>query len=164
MADSLADDFRLSMRRLAATVCILTCAEEGAWFGMVATSVAAASLEPPALTVGVNRSASIHDPIRRTRLFGVNLLRSHHDALALAFTRAPAERFAEGRWRSGPEGLPLLADAQASLVCAVDAELSYGSHTLFVGRLAGAAVAPAVDPLLWQDGGFAVGRPLPLPA
>lgn len=157
---SLVHEFKQSMRRFATTVSIVTAAAEGERFGMVATAVTSVSVDPPAIAVGINRAASIYGPVLATRRFCVNLLRPRHDELVASFSSSAAreERFTRGDWRDDPLGLPYLADAQVSFFCGVDAELTYGSHTLLIGRVERLTIEPRIEPLIWQDGRFAVTR------
>ena len=164
MSEALADDFKQAMRRLAATVAIITSRRDGEWIGMAATAVSAVSADPPSLVIGVNKSASLHDALVISRSFCVNLLTPPHNDLVPPFSGKSKgqERFAFGRWEGHASGVPFLTDALASLFCQVDAELSYGSHTLFVGRVEAIRMAEATDPLIWQDGRCAAARPLSL--
>ena len=68
-------DFKQSMRFLAASVNIISTAHEGKKFAMTATSVTSLSMDPPSLLVCVNKNASIHDTlITDGQQFCVNLL------------------------------------------------------------------------------------------
>lgn len=150
----LAGEFRLAMRRLAATVSIITAAPR---LGMAATSVASLTLEPPALLVCVNRAASIFPALGAGARFCVNVLASSHGDLSAAFGgRLPREaRFGVGDWRfDGDPGtaVPWLADAQSNIFCRVDAFLDYGTHRIVVGKVERVRLHGAVDPLIWSDG------------
>lgn len=164
MTDALTDEFKQAMRRLASTVAIVTAEHEGEWYGMTATAVTSASADPPALAVGINHAASIHVPITASGRLCVNLLRTRHDVLVAPFSggTSRAERFDHGDWLIDG-GLPYLADAQVSFFCRVEAELAYGSHTLFVGRIERLMVDSSVEPLIWQDGRMAMTAALPEP-
>jgi len=161
--DTLTADFRHAMRRLASTVAIITSCRDGAPSGMTATAVTSVSVDPPSLVIAINRSASIHDVIADSRRFCVNLLGRPHAELVEPFSGKSkgAERFAFGAWEEGARGVPFLSDALASVLCQVDGALSYGSHTLFVGKVEAIRMAGTADPLLWQDGRGAGACPLP---
>jgi flavin reductase len=156
--EDLPTTFRLAMRRLAATVSVVTAAPR---LGMAATSVASLTLDPPALLVCVNRTASIFPALVRGAAFCVNVLASTHGDLSAAFGgRLPREaRFGVGDWRfdGDPEtATPWLADAQSNIFCRVDALLDYGTHRIIVGLVERVRLHGAVDPLIWSDG--RVGR------
>lgn len=146
-------DFKAAMRKLAATVTLVTTREEGTPYGMPATAVSSLSADPPSLLVCINRQASMHGPTSRSRYFCVNLLAEDQAGLSRDFgARRRLERFEVGDWRSGPHDLPYLGQAAAVLFCAVDEELHYGTHTVFIGRILEVGVDPAARPLVYQAG------------
>jgi flavin reductase (DIM6/NTAB) family NADH-FMN oxidoreductase RutF len=151
--DPITQQFKKAMRRLTGTVSIIATQEHSLRYGMVVTAVNAVCMEPPAILVCVNRSATIYDPLARTRRFSVNMLAEGQHALVAPFSSkiGHEERFSHGHW-SDLAGLPVLAGAQATLFCTVDGTLSYGSHDILVGHVEAVDVAEPVAPLLWQDG------------
>lgn len=151
----LAEGFRTAMRRIAATVSIVTAAPR---VGMAATSVTSLTLEPPALLVCVKHTASLHAHIARLGTpFCVNVLAGSHGDLSMAFggRASQEERFTIGDWREDERGIPWLADAQACLFCSVDALMDYGSHTIVIGRAQAVRLHGQVDPLIYGDGRYA---------
>src|SRR3546814_15206357 len=67
--------FRAAMRRLAATVTVIsTRADDGIRHGMTATAVTSVSADPPAVLACVNRSAALHAQLHLGPLFCINLL------------------------------------------------------------------------------------------
>ena len=157
----LADDFRKSLRGLASTVSLLTTEDGGERYGMVATAVMSVTLDPPALIVGINRSASIHDAVVRRRWFSVNLLASHHEGVSRHFAaHTRSERFAVGDWVDGaiaaaPEvRLPMLADGLAVICCRVREVIPYGTHNLFLSTVEQVRLSAGAEPLVYCNGGF----------
>jgi len=159
-----AELFRAAMRRFATTVSILTCVSEGSRFGMSATAVTSLSTEPPALLVCVNAATATHRALSRGGAFCVNVLRSCHAELSRAFSGQVRgeERFASGAWQQTREGLPFLADAQANLFCESERTMSYATHTVFLARVLSAIVRQHVDPLIYQNGMYAIAQPIGL--
>lgn len=150
--------FRLAMRRLAATVTIISAgARSGTRFGMTATAVSSVTADPPTLLICVNRRASIHGPIAETGRFAVNLLGTQHAGLVPVFGgRVEGEgRFAHGAWATDDTGTPYLLDAQASLCCEVREAVPYGTHTIFIGEVSTVRLAGEIAPLLYQNGALA---------
>jgi flavin reductase (DIM6/NTAB) family NADH-FMN oxidoreductase RutF len=142
------------MRRLAATVSVVTTLEKGVRYGMTATSVVSVSMDPPSLLVSINRRASIHDPLLRRGRFCVNLLLTKHQPCSDAFSGklTVPERFDVGTWCQDDHELPYLADALANVFCTVDRTLDYGSHMIVIGRVLEARVAHPIEPLIHLDG------------
>jgi flavin reductase (DIM6/NTAB) family NADH-FMN oxidoreductase RutF len=149
--------FKLAMRRLAATVSIIsTGGPQGARYGMTATAITSVSAEPPSLLVCINRNASIHDPLHEVGRFCINVLGAGHEDHCFDFSgRTMGEsRFQRGSWQSR-FGIPYLADAQATIFCDVDQKIGYGSHTIFIGRVTDCLVNGEPKPLIYVNGTFA---------
>jgi flavin reductase (DIM6/NTAB) family NADH-FMN oxidoreductase RutF len=144
------------MRRVAATVTVVTGSHAGVRGGMTATAVTPVCLTPPSLLVCVNSSASIHPLIKGSGAFCVNVLRDGQDAIATLFGGkvAQAERFASEHWAEDAHGLPFLDDAQAAIFCDLADQVSYGTHSVFIGRVNRVWMADAVSPLVYADGKF----------
>lgn len=152
---ALVADFKAAMRQLAATVTLVTTFEDGEPHGMTATAVSSLSADPPSVLVCINRAARMHGPTSRSRHFCLNLLAADQQDLCEAFgDRRGLERFDVGEWREGPHRLPWLAGNAATVFCAVDQALSYGTHTIFIGRIEQVEVDPTARPLVYHAGAF----------
>jgi flavin reductase (DIM6/NTAB) family NADH-FMN oxidoreductase RutF len=159
MSDSALDlvsAFKGAMRRLAATVTIVTGGPPGNHGGFAATAVCSVSADPPALLVCVNRSASLHASLTMGSLFCVNLLQGAHTELSQVFGGkvVPEERFKFGDWDHDADNIPYLLDAQANVFCAVDALMPYGTHTIVVGKVRHVRLHGEIAPLIYSDGRF----------
>ncbi len=150
-----ASAFKHGMRRLSASVSLITVATPAGRNGMTGTAVCSVSVEPPILLVSVNRSASIHDQIEATGRFGVNILRPRHRALADRFSSGDSgeARFAVGRWIMGESGAPLLEDALASFACEILRTVVIETHSVFFGRVVEVRAAEG-SPLLYGGGQY----------
>ena len=151
------DAFVQAMRRLAATVTLVTAGTEDEPVGMAATAVSSITADPPMLMVAVNRNSRMFPTVVTSRQFCVNLLAAHHAPLVAVFGGKVRgrDRFLHGDWIHRPGAPPILADAAASLVCAMVDELDVGTHRLLIGEVQSLRCAEGVDPLLWVDGGLA---------
>lgn len=166
MHDQDLENFRQSMRRLAATVCIISCQQDGVRYGITVTSVTSLCMEPLSILACINQSASIRPHLRGVGRYCVNLLRQNQVDISKRFSGAvPAdERFLLGDWRASEDGVPYLADAQANIFCEIDQAFSYSTHDIIVGRVQSSRFNTEVAPLIYQDGKYAAGAPLALPA
>lgn len=155
----LPQSFRSAMRRMAATVTIVSSSHKGARHGMTATAITSVSMEPPSLLVCVNRDASIHDPLWESGRFCINLLSQGQDEYCHVFSgREQGEaRFDSGNWACSG-GIPYLVDAQANLFCRVDKRIAYGTHTIFIGLVDHAHFNEETRPLLYLDGALMAGN------
>lgn len=144
------DSFREAMRHVAATVYAVTTRHEGHDWGILATAVSSLSFDPPSLLVCVNRDASVHEPLEKAERFCVNVLGLGNRDVADHFMQSGSDRFAVGDWEDH-HGLPILSNAQSSLVCTVADRHQFGTHSIFVGELIAANHRQDATPLTYFD-------------
>lgn len=162
----LQQEFKNAMRRLAATVCIISTTDDDGWHGMTATAVTSVSMDPPSVLVCVNTTASLHKVLHAGSRFCVNLLRASQESFAGTFSSSKirgADRFAPHAWKANEQehGLPYLVEAQSNLFCDIDQAVSYGTHTIFIGRVNAVRNGDLVSPLLYADGQYLATRRVP---
>ena len=146
--------FRAALGRFATGVAFVTAAPGGEPVGMVVNSLASVSLEPRLVSFCPSRNSLSWSRMRRTGRFGVNVLGAWHERFAKAATPAGADRFAGLDWAPGGSGVPLLADALASLECEIVAEYPAGDHWIVVGRVDHVRVSTVRHPLVFFAGDF----------
>lgn len=156
-------DYLQAMRRLAATVTLVTAGTEHEPVGMAATAVTSITADPPTLLVAVNRQTALFSVVTASGRFCVNLLAARHASLVAVFggQAKGRERFCHGDWILQAGTPPVLADAAASLVCTTVDEIDVGTHRLFIGTVQTLRLADDVDPLVWMDAGLAQAVRLP---
>jgi flavin reductase (NADH)/flavin reductase len=152
------DTFKAGMRRLAASVCLITTVnEDGTRNGLTATAVCSLSTAPPSLLCCLNQSSSSFGAIQKAKLFAVNVL-SHDDrAIAdhFASTLPGEDKFSLGAWRSLATGAPILASAIAHFDCKLINLVPVSTHAILVGEVHGVELNPHdARPLLFVDGGY----------
>lgn len=147
-------NFKAAMRRLAATVTIITTKDNNVCHGMTATAVTSLTATPPSVLTCINQTASIHHPIGNSGRYCINLLGCDHSDLVGSFSGklSGEERFTSGTWAKNDEGIPYLIDAQANIFCTVVNTIKHGSHTVFIGRVDEVFVQGETSPLLYQEG------------
>lgn len=155
-------DFKAAMRRLAATVTVISTVEDGAARAMTATAVTSLSMAPPSLLVCVNANARFHGALASGDAFCVNLLHKSQADISRIFSRPVSdEEFKAARWVF-EGGFVRLQDSQASILCRKAEQFTYGTHTIFVGTVERTVLREEVAPLVFQDGRY--GQCLPLEA
>lgn len=145
-----------AMRRLAKSVTIITSSDGQQRFAMSATAVDSLSTEPPSLLICVNKTASLHEVLEAGADFCVNILGLEQEELSLLCS-GPVKgeaRFVRGNWCSSKGGIPYLADAQSAIFCRQDGKFSYGTHTIFIGRIQQIHNGGAISPLIYLDGRY----------
>jgi len=153
--DNVGAGFKLAMRRLAATVTIVSTADDEGYHGLAATAVTSVAAEPPSILACINRSASPSEVLIKRGRFAVNILHVDNANLVPIFSgkiKGP-ERFNHGVWDQ-LDGVPVLTDAQAVIVCRLAQTLVFGTHTVVIGTVDAVRIREDIDPLIYQDGYF----------
>jgi 3-hydroxy-9,10-secoandrosta-1,3,5(10)-triene-9,17-dione monooxygenase reductase component len=150
-----ARSFREALAKFATGVAFVTAAPDGKPAGLIVNSLTSVSLEPPLVSFCPSRSSLTWSRMRRTRRFGVNVLGRQHERFARRATPAGADRFAGLDWELGHGGVPLLADALATIECEIVAEHAAGDHWIVVGRVDDLRISAIEDPLVFFAGAFA---------
>ncbi len=149
------DLLRSVFRRHAAGVAVITAQGGGSPVGFTATSLTSVSAEPPLVSFGIGAGASSWPVISEAEHVGVHILGDHQEALAGTFARSGVDRFgAPTGWREGPEGVPLLDDVLAWLVCRVVARVPAGDHRIVLAEVVVGDPSGAGRPLLYHQGRF----------
>src|SRR3954454_18983251 len=164
-----ANQFKLGMRVLAGAVNIITSAHAGHLYGMTATAVCSATADPPTVLICVNKLATTHGAVLKSKVFCVNVLRSEDWELSTSFSGAHSGegRFKSRNWSKLATGSPVLVDSLVSCDCRVVKHLAHGTHTIFLGEVDQVLVGKKGKPLLYSEGQYAklasltLGEPLP---
>ena len=149
------DLLRSVFRRHAAGVAVITARGDAGPVGFTATSLTSVSAEPPLLSFGISTGASSWPAISATDHIGVHILGEHQQDLAATFARSGADRFgAPTAWRTGPEGVPVLDDVLAWLVCRIVGRVPAGDHRIVLAEVVlGDPTGPG-RPLVYHQGHF----------
>lgn len=163
MNSQVRDNFRHCMRRLAATVCVITCQHQGVRYGITATAVTSLCVEPVSILVCINGASSLLAPLLAEKRYAINLLSQQHSEISQRFSspQAAHERFSSADWLSNEHGVPYLNDAQATLFCQLDQTVPYATHHIVIGQVSDCHFREDVAPLIYQNGVYASAIPLP---
>lgn len=120
---------------------------------MTANSVASVSLNPPLVSVCVDREADMHSTLLDAPVFVINILSVEQEALSRRFAIPDGDKF-DGVGFHRIEGwLVVLDGILAHIECVRHAEVPAGDHTIFIGRVTGGSAAEG-HPLLYYRGGY----------
>lgn len=155
------DEFRATMRRFAATVCVVTANDGLRDHGMTVTSVTSVSMGPPSLLVCLNNRTLIHEMLLNQPWFAINVLGVGQSGISTAFSGAVAaeDRFDDDVWVRDGSGMMVLRASHAVVICHRKVAIPYGTHTIFVGDVTRAEVSDSTQPLLYSDASYCVSRP-----
>jgi flavin reductase len=161
------EQFKLGMRLLAGAVNIITSAHGGRRYGMTATAVCSVTADPPTVLVCINKLATTHGILAKSKVFCVNVLRAEDWELSSTFSGATSGegRFKSRDWTRLATGAPVLIDALVSFDCRVVKKVTHGTHGIFLGQVEQVLVGKPGKPLLYSEGQYAKlasrGEPLP---
>ncbi|WP_141715704.1 flavin reductase family protein [Burkholderia ubonensis] len=150
-AAKLVRNSKQAMRRLTAAVATVATREQASRYGMTATALSAFCADPPSMLVYINRNATLYTSLSRTRRFSENLLHGRPSDLIEPFSGKPEhDTHVTFGVRSHENDLPVLDDAQATLLCRVDGGIRYGSYDVEIGCVEAATAIKSISPLLWR--------------
>jgi 3-hydroxy-9,10-secoandrosta-1,3,5(10)-triene-9,17-dione monooxygenase reductase component len=122
------------MRSLPSGVCVVTAIREQAPAGMTASSVTALSSDPMLVAVTLRPASRTLAAARSAGRFAINLMAARDAHVAQQFAgRRTGEAKYLGVSHRLHAGAPVLDDARAWLVCALDSAQSVGDHVLVIG-------------------------------
>src|ERR671911_1827822 len=95
-----AEQFKSGMRALAGAVNIITSNNAGHRYGMTATAVCSATADPPTVLACINKLATTHGAVAKSKAFCVNVLRAEDWELSTSFSGAQSgeTRFKSRDW------------------------------------------------------------------
>ena len=143
-------DLRAAFGRFATGVAFVTTEVEGSPLGLIVSSFAAVSLDPPLVSFCPSRDSFTWRRMRAAGGFTVSIVAERHAAFARRAAARDADRCV------GAEAV--LRDAPATIECELAAEHAAGDHWIVLGRVVGVGTA-AGDPLVYFAGGFGAFRP-----
>jgi flavin reductase (DIM6/NTAB) family NADH-FMN oxidoreductase RutF len=114
------------------------------------------SLDPPLCVVSIARGAHMHACLMSADGFSVNILQRGQERISNHFAGRPG-RAVEAEFID-LAGVPVLADAAATLVAAKAAVHPCGDHSLFVGAIK-ALRAGDGEPLLYHESQYGLFQP-----
>lgn len=144
------------MARLPAGVVIVSARLGDEYRGLTASSLVSISLDPPMVSVGLEKESATRAAVLETKAFNVSLLTRAQEFIADRFAgRAPT---VDRAWRTlphrlGSNGIPLLEGCAAWLECRLVAVHPAGDHDLCIGAVDAATIGSG-DPLILWDRAF----------
>src|SRR5262249_47480467 len=124
-------------------------------FGCTANSLTSLSLEPPLLLVCFDLAARTLVAVRESGRFCVNVLSAEQEQVSRRFALKSEmeEKFADLAYRE-QDGVPVLEQCLAYMICEVDQELEAGDHVIVIGRPAVGSQDDALHPLIFFRGAY----------
>lgn len=106
--------------------------------GMTANSFASISLNPPLVSVSIDKCNRTHDLVKLCDHFVINVLSNQQSAISARYAGCEGElhtKFDDIPHHLTRGGVPMLEGALAHFVCRLSAVHEAGDHTLFIGQV-----------------------------
>ncbi|RSM91461.1 flavin reductase family protein [Kibdelosporangium aridum] len=124
-------DFNELLGELDYPMLVVTAAGNGRQAGCLVGFASQCSIEPPRFMVWLSKKNYTYVVARETDVLGVHVLSTQNTELATLFgtlTGFTADKFSQCRWRTGPEGVPVLSDCPQWFVGEVLQRFDTGDH------------------------------------
>ncbi|WP_329406901.1 flavin reductase family protein [Nocardia vinacea] len=151
--------FRTAMSQIATPVVVVTAISGERPHGTTVGAFTSLSLDPPMVSVALDRQSELLAMLRSAERFGVNVLASDQKALATTFSKKSPDKFASVDWRPDA-GLPRLPGAAVWLICRTAELLDGGDHVVVLGTVEHAEVDQR-SPLVYHDRVFSTVESIP---
>jgi len=127
--------FRDVMGSVCTPVAVITTVVDGEPYGTTVSAFTSLSMEPPMMLVALDNRSALLAAVRRSRRFGVNVLRSDQADLAVRFAgKGGPAKFADVGWDA--HGLvPRLPGTGGFLACELTGQTPGGDHTILLGSV-----------------------------
>ncbi len=148
-------EYRRAIGHFATGVAVVTAHSDDGPVGMTANALCSLSLDPLLLLVCIDNSARTLAPIRASGRFAVNVLCRQQQSLAEVFASKEHKpsHFQSTAWRSH-QGVPVLEESLAWLVCDLRELHPGGDHTIGIGEVTDMAYDERGTPLVWFRGRY----------
>ncbi len=159
------DDLRRLMRHVPSPVTVLTYSGKDGKRGVTIGSFTSVSLSPPLVSFNIMKGSSTYselvNPLTR---FAIHLLQGNQSHVSERFAipdLTSEAQFEHISFDLSPEGLPIIKDCIAVLVCAVYDTIVAGDHSIVIGEVLRAISQNEGRPLLYfQRAYHEIGQPV----
>lgn len=145
--------FKQAMSKFATGVTIITTEVDAKPHGMTANAFMSVSLNPKLVLISIMEKSSTLNKIKESGRFAVNILSEQQIDLSKQF--ASREKNIENVSFEYLDGLPVIPNALAQVVCDVKSEYIEGDHTLFVGQVTDIRITDG-EPLIYSGSKYRV--------
>ena len=146
-------ELRDACSRFATGVTVISTRTEDGDHGMTANAFMSVSLDPPLITISLDRKSRMLEKVRSSGRYAVSVQAQDMKPLAMHFAGKHDPELV-GVF-SERDGLPVIPDALAVFLTDVEQEIEAGDHTLFIGRVTDIGRENGNQPLVFSGGKFA---------
>jgi flavin reductase (DIM6/NTAB) family NADH-FMN oxidoreductase RutF len=127
---------------------------DGVPVGIAASSFTSVSMDPPLVSLCVQRASTTWPTLSNGARLGVSILAEKHDEVCRQISAHARDRFAGIGWDRTEDDAVLLHDAAAWMVCSIAQTVLAGDHELILLRVHSLRVQADVAPLVFHRSKF----------
>jgi flavin reductase (DIM6/NTAB) family NADH-FMN oxidoreductase RutF len=143
-------DFKKAVAHFPTGVSVVsTRTPDGGFIGVTANSFSSISLDPPLVSVSLNRNLRSFRHFVEASHFGINILAADQHGISSTFARPGSDKWSWVKSYVGPSGSPFIRPNIAAFECATYAQYEGGDHLIFLGRVVHLEVNENADPLVF---------------
>ena len=122
--------------------------------GMAASSFTSVSVDPPLVSVCIQKTSSTWPILRERHRLGLSVLAEHHDQAVRQLASKHGDRFAGVEWDAGPHDSVFVRGSSAWLEVSVFEEVPAGDHIIALLEVHGLDTAEDTLPLIFHGSKF----------
>jgi flavin reductase (DIM6/NTAB) family NADH-FMN oxidoreductase RutF len=122
--------------------------------GMAVSSFTSVSVEPPLVSVCIQKTSSTWPILRDRERLGLSVLGEHHDGTCRQLASKDGDRFAGVEWDAGPHQSVFIRGSSAWLEVSVFDEVMAGDHIIALLEVHGLDTAEHTLPLIFHGSKF----------
>lgn len=127
---------------------------DGSPIGMAASSFTAVSLDPPLLSVCIQKTSATWPLLRRQPRLGLSILAESHVLACNSLSAKNGDRFADVNWDADSDGAIYVDDAVAQFSTKCVSELSAGDHLIVLLEIESMGCVPSAAPLIFHSSSY----------
>lgn len=146
------EKLRTVMRQWTSGVTVVTTQYQGIYHGMTVSSFTSVALDPPLVTISLNKDSRTHNLVMRSSIFGITILSKDQVEISRVFAgQVPDsdDRFAGIESIALVTGAPMIAGGLAFFDCRVSQVNDFHTNSLIIGEVIAAEVGEQENPLLY---------------
>lgn len=128
--------------------------------GMAASSFTSVSIDPPLVSVCVQKTSATWPRLKEMQHLGLSVLSEEQEGVCRSLSSKQGDRFANVPWESVSGGAVFVEGAAARLNCVLESEVEAGDHLVAFLRIVGLQWDPDAVPLVFHGSRFRNLSPL----
>ena len=122
--------------------------------GMAASSFTSVSVDPPLVSVCIQKTSSTWPLLRDRPRLGLSVLSQWHDLACRQLASKDGDRFAGVEWDAGPHDSILIRGSSAWMEVSLYDEVEAGDHLIALLEVHGLDTSPHTPPLIFHGSQF----------